>query len=70
MVRTIPRSHAVHLPFRRSDDSLRHLPLQTDGELKHQQRCNYPFCGSVTHDPQPTLPAVMREEAHHRRKFA
>jgi hypothetical protein len=51
------------LPFRRGHDSLRHLPLQTDGELKHHQRCNHPVCRSVTHDPQRTLLVAIREGA-------
>ena len=38
MSRTVTRSHAVHLLLRLGHDSLRRLPLQTDGELKHEQR--------------------------------
>jgi hypothetical protein len=40
---------------------MRHLPLQTDGELKHQQRRNHPVCGPVTHEPQRTPAGVVRE---------
>jgi hypothetical protein len=29
---------------------MRHLPLQADGELKHQQCCDHPVCRSVAHD--------------------
>jgi hypothetical protein len=38
MSRTVTRYHAVHLLVRLGHDSLRRLPLQTDGELKHEQR--------------------------------
>jgi len=38
MSRTVTRSHAVHLLLRLGHDSLRRRPLQTDGELKHEQR--------------------------------
>jgi hypothetical protein len=62
MGRTAPRFHAVHLPLRWGYDRMRHLPLQTDRELNHQQRCNHPVCGSLTHDPQRTPVAVMKEE--------
>jgi hypothetical protein len=53
MVRTIACSRAVHLTFQWDHNSLRRLPLQTDGKLKDQQRCNCPVCGSVTHKLQP-----------------
>jgi hypothetical protein len=69
MVRTVPRSDAVHLTFRRSDESLRNLPLQTDRELKRQQRCNYPVSEAVTHDLQRTLLGEVREEAGIWREF-
>ena len=61
MTRTLPRFQAVHLPFRWGRDSMRYLPLKTDGELKHQQRGDHPVCGSVTHDRQRTPVAVMKE---------
>jgi hypothetical protein len=60
MASTVPRFHAVHLPFR-GRSGMRRLPLQTDGELNHQQRRNHPVCGSVTHDSERTPVAVMRE---------
>ncbi len=65
MGRTVPSLRGAHLPVRSNCVSLRHLPLQTDGELKHQQRCNHPVCGSVcvTHAPQRTPVAVIREGA-------
>jgi len=63
--RTVPRFHAVHLSFGWGNDSLRDVPLQTDGELKYYQRCDHPVCRSATHDPQRTPLAVMREELRH-----
>lgn len=68
MVRTVPRVHPARLPFGRGHIGVRHLPLHTDDELQHQQRCNHPVCGSVTHDLQRTLLAAMGEEARVCRK--
>src|SRR5690348_16578409 len=59
---TVLRCHAVRLPFRWSHDSLHRRPLQTDGELKHHQRCNYPVGGSVTHERQTTPLTATKEE--------
>jgi hypothetical protein len=61
MGRTVPRFHAVHLLLRLSYDSMRHLPLQTDGELQHQQRCTHPVCG-VAHHLKRTPVAVMSQD--------
>jgi hypothetical protein len=61
----VPRFQAAHLSFGWGNDSLRDVPLQTDGELKYYQRCDHPVCGSATHDPQRTPLAVMREELRH-----
>jgi hypothetical protein len=61
MAGTVPRFHAARLRLRRGRGSMRHLPLQTEDELKHQQRCKHPVCGSVRHDSQRTPAAVMRE---------
>jgi hypothetical protein len=49
---------------------MRHLPLHSDDELNHQQRCNHPICASVVHDPDRTPLAAMREEARIRKKLS
>ncbi len=64
MAGTVPRFHAARLRLRRGRGRMRHLPLQTERELKHQQRRKYPVCGSVRHDSQRTPAAVMREARH------
>jgi hypothetical protein len=50
MAGTVSRFHSVSLRLRQGRGSMRHLPLQTDGELKHQHRCDHPVCGFVAHD--------------------
>jgi hypothetical protein len=66
---TVPRVHPAHLAFGLGHIGMRRLPLHADHELKHQQRCNHPNCEPVTHDPQRTPPAAMREEARLCREF-
>src|SRR5882762_8327322 len=60
MAGTVSRFHRVFPWLRQGRDSMRYLPLKTDGELKHQQRGDHPVCGSVTHDSQRTPAAVTR----------
>jgi hypothetical protein len=55
---TVP-SHVAHLLFRWHHRSMRRLPLQTDCELKHQQRGDHEACRSATHNQQRTLLAVL-----------
>jgi hypothetical protein len=50
MAGTVSRFHPVFLRLRQGRGSMRHLPLQADGELKHQQCCDHPVCRSVAHD--------------------
>jgi len=49
---------------------MRHLPLHTDGELKHQQRHNRPVSDPVTHGRERTPRAAMEEEARFCKKLS
>jgi hypothetical protein len=43
------RFRAGDLHLRGHDDSVRHLPMQSDCELKHQHRYDHQVHGSMTH---------------------
>jgi hypothetical protein len=47
---------------------MRHLPLHTDGELKHQERRNHPVSEPGTHGNERTPRAAMGEEERFCRK--
>jgi hypothetical protein len=59
----VPRVHAVRLPFDWVPIGVRHLPLHTEDELKHQQHGSHPVCERVTHDLEGTRLVTMKKEA-------
>jgi hypothetical protein len=68
MTGTVPRVHPARLPFGRGYICVRHLPLHTDGELKHQEHRNRPVSEPVTHGSERTPRAAMGEGARLCRK--
>jgi hypothetical protein len=59
----MPRVHAARFGVGWVHIGVRHLPLQPENELKHQQHGSHPVCEPVAHDVQGTRLITLKKEA-------